>query len=90
MSLSQPGKTTSGLEVSDISVHGIWMLIDDAEYFLSHEDFPWFKDAPVAAVFNVQRESAEHFRWPDLDVDLCLESIQHPERFPLKYKPKRT
>jgi len=86
MSLSQPGKTTSEVEVSDISAHGIWMLIGDEEFFLSHDDFPWFKQAPVAAVFNVQQESAEHFHWPDLDVDLSLESIRHPERFPLKYK----
>jgi Protein of unknown function (DUF2442) len=86
MSLSKPGKSISEVEVSDISAHGIWMLIGEEEFFLSHEDFPWFKQAPVAAVFNVQRESTEHFRWPDLDVDLCLESIRHPERFPLKYK----
>lgn len=86
MSLSKPGKIISEVEVNDISAHGIWLLVKDEEFFLSHEDFPWFKQAPVAAVFNVRREGAEHFRWPDLDVDLCLESIRHPERFPLKAK----
>jgi hypothetical protein len=25
-----------------------------------------------------------HLYWPDLDVDLGLETIRHPERFPLK------
>jgi hypothetical protein len=74
------------VEVTDISAHGIWLLADNEEFFLSHDEFPWFKQAPLSAVFNVQQESAEHFYWPDLDVDLSLESIRHPEKFPLKAK----
>jgi hypothetical protein len=27
-----------------------------------------------------------HFHWPDLDVDLSLQIIRNPERFPLKAK----
>lgn len=86
MNLSQPGKSISEIEVTDISVHGIWMLVNDEEFFLSYGDFPWFKQSSVEAVFNVQQESPEHFYWPDLDVDLSLESIRHPEKFPLKAK----
>lgn len=86
MSSSKLGRTTSEVEVVDISAHGIWMLIGDEEYFLSHKEFPWFEQAPVAAVFNVVQESTEHFHWPELDVDLSLKSIRNPERYPLKYK----
>jgi hypothetical protein len=25
-------------------------------------------------------------RWPDLHIDLAVESIRHPERFPLVYR----
>jgi hypothetical protein len=32
----------------------------------------------------VVSETPEHFRWPELDVDLSLESIRHPEKFPKK------
>jgi hypothetical protein len=35
---------------------------------------------------RVQQPSAHHLYWPDLDVDLAVESIEHPERFPLVSK----
>ncbi len=56
------------------------------EMFLPFEQFPWFKDASVGAILNVVMPHAGHLYWPDLDVDLSLESIEHPERFPLVSK----
>ena len=53
---------------------------------MSYEDFPWFKDAPVGKVLNVEEPSPGHFYWPDLDVDLGLDTIEKPENFPLKAK----
>ena len=41
---------------------------------------------PTQHLLNVEQPSADHFYWPDLDVDLGLETIEHPERFPLKSK----
>jgi hypothetical protein len=32
----------------------------------------------------VEELMSGHFYWPDLDVDLTAEMIEHPERFPLK------
>lgn len=80
------GMNTSGVEVTNVSPHGIWLLAAGQELFLSYTEFPWFKDAPVSAVFNVEELGPGHFHWPDLDVDLGLETIEHPERFPLKYE----
>lgn len=79
------GKDTS-VEVSHISSHGIWLLAGEKELFMSYADFPWFKDAPVGHVLNVQEPSPAHYYWPDLDIDLTVEIIEHPERFPLKAK----
>ena len=73
-------------EVSRISRHGICLLLGEREMFLSYDDFPWFKDASVSAILNVQRPQPDHLYWPDLDVDLAVESIEHPERFPLVAK----
>ena len=56
------------------------------ELFMSYEDFPWFKDAPVGRIINIKETQAGHFYWPDLDVDLTTEIINHPERFPIKMK----
>ena len=86
MSLSQPGAPISAVEVVDISAHGIWLLSGEEEHFLSYEEFPWFKQATVAAVLDVREELSGSFYWPQLDVDLCLESIRHPEKYPLQAK----
>ena len=34
-------------------------------------------------VTNVERPHPHHLYWPDLDVDLAVESIRHPDKFPL-------
>jgi len=62
---------------------GLWLLVDDREYFLGFTHFPWFKSAPVGAVLNVQRPASGHLYWPELDADVAVESIEHPEKFPL-------
>lgn len=86
MSSRALGKSTSAVEVTNISSHGVWLLAADREMFMSYEDFPWFKDVPVGKVLNVEEPAPGHFHWPDLDVDLTLEIIEHPERFPLRSK----
>jgi len=84
------GKSTSAVEVTNISRHGFWLLLDGRELFVSFRDFPWFKEVPVGDLLNVVLPHAHHLYWPDLDVDLAVESIEHPDRFPLlsKVRPK--
>lgn len=86
MSSRAPGKNISAVEVTNISSHGVWLLAADQELFMSYKDFPWFKDVPVGKVLNVEEPIPGHFHWPDLDVDLTSEIIEHPERFPLRSK----
>lgn len=83
MKSALPGKNTSGAEVGNVSKHGFWLLLDGRELFLSFKDFPWFEDVPIRQILNVKLLHSHHLYWPDLDVDLSLESIEHPERFPL-------
>ncbi|MCG8467585.1 MAG: hypothetical protein MJB57_05155 [Gemmatimonadetes bacterium] len=33
---------------------------------------------------DVERPRPDHLRWPRLDIDLTVESIEHPERYPLR------
>jgi len=86
MSLEPLGESISNIEVTNISTHGVWLLARDRELFLSYDDFPWFRDASIRKILNVEELTPGHFYWPDLDVDLGTESIEHPERFPLKAK----
>ena len=89
MSLSAHGIPTSGTEVTNVSLHGLWLLSQGKEWFLSYEDFPWFKDAPIGKVLAVEEVSPGHFYWPELDIDLGLKTIQDPAKYPLKAKSAR-
>ncbi len=84
MSSSTHGISTSIVEVTNVSSHGIYLLADEREHFLPYDDFPWFKDAPIGKVINVKQISTGHFYWPDLDIDLGVDVIENPEKFPLK------
>jgi hypothetical protein len=75
---------TSAAEVTNISKHGFWLLVSDQEFFLPFEEFPWFEAAPIGAVLNVELQHEGHLHWPDLDVDLTVDSVRDPKRYPLK------
>ncbi|MDO8270499.1 MAG: DUF2442 domain-containing protein, partial [Gammaproteobacteria bacterium] len=62
---------------------GLSLLCRSKQMFLSYEQFPWFLNQPVKAILNVEEVSPSHFYWPDIDVDLTEEIIDHPERYPL-------
>ena len=81
------GKSTLDVEVTHISTHGFWLLLGDNELFLPFSKFPWFKGAGVSAILNVELLRPHHLYWPDLDVDLAVQSIEYPEKFPLVAKP---
>lgn len=68
------------------SNHGIWLLSREKEYFLSYEDFPWFKNVSVGKILNVVEPVEGHFYLPELDIDLDTEVINNPHRFPLMSK----
>lgn len=78
------GTNAPEVEVTNISRNGIWLWAGGKELFMAYDNFPWFKEVPVSKILNVEEPSTGHFYWPDLDVDLTEEIIEHPERFPLK------
>jgi len=84
MNSSPPGSSTSEIEVTNISTHGIWLLTPETEHFLSYEDFPWFKEKPIGQILNVEEPQPGHYYWPDLDVDLSEQILKNPDDFPLK------
>ena len=78
-----PGTTTSAAEVTHVSRHGFWVLLDDEEFLLPFEQFPWFRQATIEQITNVERPAPDHLYWPSLDVDLSVDSIRRPDQFPL-------
>ncbi|MHC1729707.1 MAG: DUF2442 domain-containing protein [Syntrophobacteraceae bacterium] len=81
-----PGMPILDVEVTNISKHGLWILVSEEELFLPFQDFPWFEAAPVSAILKVELLGSDHLYWPDLDVDLTVESIKRPDRYPLVSK----
>lgn len=77
------GSGTSNVEVTNVSPFGFWLLLSGEEQYLAFADFPWFRDATIAELGNVEQPSPEHLYWPELDVDVAVESIRDPQRFPL-------
>ena len=86
MQLQTPGTTTSDVEVLNISIHGLWLYVKGKEYFLSYKEYPWFKNARLSEIHNVQLLHGVHLYWPKLDVDLSIESLEHPEKYPLTFQ----
>ena len=84
--LLEHGTSTSQVEVTNISSHGIWLYTGDKEYFLSYSDFPWFQEKTVKEILNVEIVSKNHFYWPELDIDLSKDIIKNPTHYPNKYK----
>jgi len=84
MKLNKPGKSTSA-EVSQISPHGIWILVADKEYLLPFSDYPWFANANVSQIHHLELLHGSHLRWPDLDVDIDLISLENPAAYPLVF-----
>jgi hypothetical protein len=83
-----PGIATLEVEVTNISQNGLWLLLEDEELLLTYEQFPWFRKATIGQVSHVERPSKNHLYWPELDVDISIESIRKPSAFPLVAKPR--
>src|SRR3954469_10179662 len=77
------GNGASGAEILNVSPHGFWLMVGEKEYFLDFDHFPWFRRATLEQLFRAEVMHGDHLYWPDLDVDLDLDRIQHPERYPL-------
>jgi hypothetical protein len=77
------GTTTSVAEITNVSPHGFWLLLDSEELLVPFEHFPWFKKATIEQLCDVQWPTPNHLYWPQLDADLSVESIRDPAAFPL-------
>ncbi len=77
------GTDISAPEVTHISKNGFWLLLDNEEFLLDFKNFPWFRHATIDELSHVELPAPAHWYWPDLDIDLAVESVRHPEFFPL-------
>ena len=83
MKLKKTGENISAIDVLNISKHGFGLLVHGREYFLNFGLFSWFREAKAFSILKVQLPLSHHLYWPNLDVDLELDSIEFPEKYPL-------
>jgi hypothetical protein len=83
-----PGTSTSAPEVTHISKHGFWLLLDQEELLVPFTEFPWFKSATIEQILAVEWPSPQHLYWPQIDIDLSVDSIRNPAAFPLVSRPR--
>jgi len=83
MSSAVLGQAISAVEVTNVSAHGFWLLLGTEELFVPFSEFPWFRDAPIGKLTQVELSSSHHLYWPALDIDLAVASIREPAKFPL-------
>jgi len=72
-------------QITSIEKSGFWLLVENEEFFVSFDLYPDFRHAMVEQIFNFE-QAGDEFHWPDLDIDIELEALRHPERFPLIFR----
>jgi len=77
------GKNTLEVEVTNISMHCFRLLLGEKEFFLPFNEFPWFKNARISEISEVSVLNNNHLYWEKLDIDLSLNMIQNPQKYPL-------
>ena len=86
-----PGKSiyhNSPLEqaqVTSIEQDGFWLLTEEGEFFVSFDRYPAFQKAKIEQVFNFERDD-DAFYWPELDIDIELDALKNPEKYPLIFQ----
>ena len=83
MKSARRGRRTSKVEVTSVSAQGFRLLVAGRELFVPFAGFPWFQDASIGQILAVEQPSTDHLYWPQLDIDLAVESIEHPDSYPL-------
>ena len=82
MKSSALGKHTSPVEIN-ITRFGLWLCLHDEEFFLTYEEYPFFKNAAIPDIYDVELHHNKHLHWPNLDIDLSVEILKNPHHFPL-------
>ena len=76
----------SSVSVLMINDKGIMLSVKGNDYFISYNRMPWIKNASIMDALNVQMSGRNAIEWPTLNIDLEIDSLKHPERYPLIMK----
>ncbi len=83
-----PGTVTlpkTDSQITSIEDDGFWLLVKNKEFFVPFDRYPDFKNATVQQIFDFE-DDGDEFHWHSLDIDIELDALSHPERFPLIFQ----
>lgn len=83
---SKNNSQLTSVAVLMINSQGMMLNVQGQDYFVSYNRVPWLRDARVSSALNVRMSGSRAIEWPELDVGLEIESLKHPERYPLVMK----
>ena len=83
---SKNNTNSTSVSVLMINAQGIMISVGGQDFFLSYNRIPWMREASIKDVLDVQMCGNEAIEWPSLDIDLEIDSLRHPERYPLLIK----
>jgi hypothetical protein len=67
----------------NISSFGLWLLIGNTEYFVPYDKYPWFQNATLLDIYNFEVFNGKQLHWPTLDVDIDVDCLENPHKYPL-------
>ena len=68
----------TSVSVLMINSQGMMLSVLGQDYFVSYNRVPWLRDARVSSALNVRMCGQNAIEW--------IESLKHPERYPLVMK----
>jgi len=86
MKLLKNGRNTSIVSVENITPFGIWLYVAGKEFFLNYKAYPYLENKSIKDIHNVKLLHGFHLHWPSLDIDLEIDNLEHPEKYPLRSK----
>ena len=66
-----------------INDKGIMLSVKGNDYFISYNRIPWMRTASICDALDVKMSGRNSIEWPRLDVDLEIDNIKYPKRYPL-------
>lgn len=70
--------------------HSLVVAWDKECHIVRYKDYPWFRDAKVSDVLNVElSEDKEDLHWPSLDIDIHVDALKNPDKYPITFPPNQ-
>lgn len=83
------GKPLSRAAVTHLSTHGLWLLTNTCEIFVSFIDFPRLRAASAAKLKRVAQLQADSLYWPDLNIEIPVKQVRCFPLISVKPRPIR-